>query len=231
MNPINNLKSKASQDIVPIKEIRDGVLVLEDGSLRMILMASSLNFALKSSDEQEAIIMQYQNFLNSLDFSVQFCIQSRDLDIEPYLEMLRAKEKTKTDELLRVQTREYIEFVRELVASIQIVSKSFYVVVPYTPSFMEQGSGGGGQITGLLMGLLKPKTSVQHVPQEKFEEYKLQLMQRTETVVQGLSRTGIRTVPLNTKELIELYHDLYNPDDVEKTNLPQLQEQQQQQLN
>lgn len=223
MNLNNTLKSQASQNLVPIKEIMDGVLIMEDGSLRMLLMASSLNFSLKSDDEQEAIISQYQNFLNSLDFSVQFCIQSRDLDIEPYLQTLREREKAKTNELLKIQTREYIGFVKELVSSIQIVTKSFYIVVPYTPSMMEQSSNN--PVAKFLNSILKKGGQTTHMAQEKFEEYKIQLMQRAETVIQGLARTGVRSVPLNTEELIELFHDLYNPDDTESGPLPQLQSQ------
>ena len=137
MNTTANKKNNSSQDFVPIKEVREGIIVLEDGTLRMVVMASSLNFALKSTDEQEAIILQYQNFLNSLDFFVQFFIQSRNLNIEPYLETLKKKEKEKSDELLKIQIREYIEFVREFVTSTKIVSKSFYVVIPYSPPFLD----------------------------------------------------------------------------------------------
>src|SRR3989344_4186971 len=116
---------QASQDIVPIEEIRDGVVVLSDGSLRAVLMASSVNFALKSPDEQDAIILQYQNFLNSLDFPIQFFIQSRKINIDPYLDTLRERKKAETNELLRIQITEYISFVKDFVESGSIVSKSF----------------------------------------------------------------------------------------------------------
>ena len=119
-----NKKSEASQKIVPIKKIRDGVVILNDNSMRMILMTSSLNFALKSSKEQDAIIFQYQNFLNSLDFHIQFFIQSRALNIENYIESLNEKEQQQTDELLKIQTKEYIDFIREFVISTKIVKKS-----------------------------------------------------------------------------------------------------------
>src|SRR3989344_5385208 len=109
------IKGRASQQFVPVEEIRDGVAILKDKTMHAILMVSSLNFALKSSEEQDAIIAQYQNFLNSLDFSLQFIIQSRKLDIEPYLETLRVAEKAQASELLQIQTREYIEFVKAFV--------------------------------------------------------------------------------------------------------------------
>src|SRR3989338_5807879 len=122
---------RASQELGPIEEIRDGVVVLSDGSLRAVLMASSVNFALKSPDEQDAIILQYQNFLNSLDFPIQFFIQSRKLNIEPYLNSLRERKKVETNELLRIQITEYITFVKEFVESGNIVSKTFYIVIPF----------------------------------------------------------------------------------------------------
>jgi len=213
-----NMKSKASQEFVSIKEIRDGVVILKNGALRTIVMASSLNFALKSNEEQEAVILQYQNFLNSLDFSVEFFVQSRGLNIEPYLQILEEKKKKQTDDLLKIQIQEYIEFVREFVASTNIVTKTFYVVVPYQPSILQKGVGN--KITNLLNIFLKKEERDEITPHKKFEEYKLQLQQRVDTITQGLARTGIRTVPLNTEELIELFYNLYNPGETEKTQLP-----------
>ena len=128
--------SKASQDFVQIKEIRDGVVVLKDGSLRMVLMASSLNFALKSNDEQAAIISQYQNFLNSLDFSIQIFIQSRPININPYIDFLKETEKNQSNELIQIQTREYTEFIKTLVETANIVTKNFYIVVPFNPPYI-----------------------------------------------------------------------------------------------
>src|SRR3989344_1768149 len=107
--------AKASQEFLPIETIRDGVAVLKDGGLRMILMASAFNFALKAPEEQDAIISQYQNFLNSVDFPIQFMVQSRRLNIEPYVAMMREFEKAQENELLKIQTAEYIDFVKEFV--------------------------------------------------------------------------------------------------------------------
>src|SRR3989344_5422661 len=116
--------SQPSQDILQIEEIRDGVLVLKDRSMRAVLMASSLNFALKSADEQTAIILQFQNFLNSLDFSLQFFMQSRKLNIEPYIDTLHDTEKKQTNDLLKIQIAEYIEFIRTFVRASSIVTKN-----------------------------------------------------------------------------------------------------------
>ena len=214
--------AKASQDIIPIEEIRDGIVVLLDGSIRMVLMASSLNFALKSPSEQDATIMQYQNFLNSLDFSIQFFIQSRKLNIEPYLDTLRVRRKAETNELLRIQISEYITFVKEFVESNNIVSKTFYIVVPFIP-----GVGQAMQkksVTSFFNTMIgKKHEESSSIDAEKFAEYKLQLQERVDTVVSGLIRTGVRVVPLNTAELIELYYGLYNPEETEKGKAPAVQ--------
>lgn len=211
-----------SQQIVNIEEIRDGVLILKDGSFRVILMASSLNFALKSADEQMAVIMQYQNFLNSLDFSVQFFAQSRKINIEPYIDTLEEAQKKQTNELLKIQITEYIEFVRTFVRASNIVTKNFYITVPFAPPFLETGEQSKGIIKSLwetVWGKSGKEKNAGISPQ-KFEEYKNQLWQRMETVIQGLVRAGVRAVPLNTEELIELFYGLYNPGELEKGKPP-----------
>lgn len=203
--------AKATQEIIPIKEIREEVIVLKDGSLKMVVMASSLNFALKSEDEQNATILQYQNFLNSLDFPIQFFIESRKLNINPYLANLQSAEKEQANELLKIQIREYMEFIKNFVKSTDIVSKSFYIVVSYKPSF------ASGQ-KGIFAGLLGKKTASQKISDQKdqFEENRLQLQQKADMVKQGLARCGVRVAPLATEELIELFYKLYNPGELEK---------------
>ena len=203
MSPVS---SKSTQEFVPIKEIRDGVIILKDNSLRMILMASTLNFALKSEEEQSAIVLQYQNFLNSLDFPVQFFIQSRKLDIGPYLAILSEAEKSHDNELLRIQTKEYAEFVKNFVQVTNVMSKTFYIAVPYTNVSIEVKKGSFGKLFGGIAGDGKSGSMG-----EKFEQYKIQLQQRSDVVQQGLARAGIRVAPLNTEELIELFYELYNP--------------------
>ena len=129
--------TQASQDFVPIKEIRDGIVTLKDGSLRAILIASSINFALKSEDEQNAIISQFQNFLNSLEFSIQIFIQSRELDIRPYIALLERRYQDTTNELMQIQIREYIEFIKNFVEVSNIMTKNFFIVVPYSPAIFQ----------------------------------------------------------------------------------------------
>ncbi len=216
------IKAKSSQSFVPIKEIRDGMVVLEDKTVRMILMCSTLNFALKSTVEQEAIISQYQDFLNSLDFSLQFYVQSRPLNIEPYLDTLREAEKRQVNELLKIQIREYIDFVKNFVTMTQIVSKNFYVIIPYTPDDMGRGramQGLTGGISGALGKFLKKQPAKTDSEGDHFEEYKSQILQRSQAVLQGLARVGIRAVPLNTDELIELFYKIYNPGELTKGGL------------
>lgn len=213
-----------SQQILNIKEIRDGVLILKDNSLKVVLMASSLNFALKSQDEQTAIVLQYQNFLNSLDFSVQFFVQSRKINIEPYLDTLKEAKEKQTNELLQIQISEYVEFIRTFVKASNIVTKNFYVIVPFTPPVFTSQEEGVKSILGMLKSLLgRTETKKwEGLSPQKFEEYKNQLWQRMENVISGLTRTGVRTVPLNTEELIELFYGLYNPGELEKGKPPAL---------
>ncbi|HEY4527757.1 MAG TPA: hypothetical protein VJL09_01820, partial [Candidatus Paceibacterota bacterium] len=195
------VKAQSAQEFLPIEEIRDGIVLLKDGTMKIVLMASSLNFALKSAEEQEAIIFQYQNFLNSLDFSVQFFIQSRRLNITPYLDTLREAASAQPNELLKIQTNEYVEFVKNFVSSSNIVAKNFYVVVPFQPPPFQTPHGA---LDALLGSFIKSRPKFTRISDEKFEEYKTQLWQRVDTVSQGLIRSGVRLAPLNTEELVEL---------------------------
>lgn len=209
-------KARSTQTFVPIKEIRSGVVILKDGSMRAVLLCSSLNFALKSEDEQSAIIMQFQNLLNSVDFPLQIFVQSRELDIRPYIALLENQMKEQTIDLIKIQTREYIEFIKGLTDIINIMSKSFFVVVPYTPAVISSAKGGVKGALGDVLGSISKKKGD---PEQKiiaFEEHRSQLEQRISVVSQNLARTGIRAVQLQTEELVELYYKLFNPGDSEK---------------
>lgn len=199
------LKATATQDFVPIKEVREGVVVLKDNSMRSILLVSSTNFSLKSVDERQAILFQYQNFLNSLDFTVQIFLMSRRLDIRPYLQTLEDLIKDQTNELLKVQTREYIEFIRTFTDTYNIMQKSFFVSVPYYPPLIN--TGGSGFFSGLFGG-----NKIKITSDKDFEESKSQLEQKVGVVEQGLRRLGLQTVPLGTEELIELFFKTFNPE-------------------
>ena len=197
--------AKSTQDFLPISEIRDGIIVLKDGGLRAVLLASSLNFALKSEDEQTAFIVQFQNFLNSLDFSCQIFVQSRMLDIRPYVASLEVAYKAQLDDLMRIQIREYIEFVKSFTEAANIMTKNFFVVVPYSPVM---AVGGKDLMSMLSFGKKKANTEENN---RTFEEQVTQLEQRIAIVQQGLVRTGVRTVQLGTEEAIELLYKMFNP--------------------
>lgn len=196
---------KAAQDFVDIAEIKDGVVVLKNGTLRAVLMVSSINFDLKSTQEQEAIVANYQNFLNSLDFPIQIVITSRRLDIKPYLSMLERKEKEQPNELLRFQIAEYRNFVKQLVDTSNIMTKSFFIVIPFALTESKKES---------FIDKIRTALNPQQIMLEKkmeFENYKNQLWQRVDHVMASLGGTGVRTIPLSTEELIELYYNAYNP--------------------
>ncbi len=197
--------SRTTQEFVPVSSVRDGVITLKDGSLRAILLASSINFALKSDDEQTAFIVQFQNFLNSLDFSCQIFVQSRMLDIRPYLATLEAQYKEQLDDLMRVQIREYIEFIKSFTEAANIMTKNFFVVIPYSPSIAVGKSGMAS-----MMPFNKQAASSADA-NKSFEEQVSQLEQRISIVQQGLIRTGVRTVQLGTEEAIELLYKMFNP--------------------
>ena len=203
--------SKTTQEFVPIQEIRDGVVVLRDGSMRSIILASSLNFALKSQDEQNSIIFQFQNFINSLDFSVQMFIQSRKLDIRPYTSLLEERYKEQVNDLMKIQTREYIEFIKTFVENTNIMSKSFFVVIPYSPPILAAGENPVTKFFGK-----KKKEPVTMGNTAAFEENRSQLDQRVSVVEQGLVRCGIRVARLGTEEVVELFYKIFNPGDTEK---------------
>lgn len=215
------VKSKAAQEFVPIQEIRDGVVVLKDGTIRMLLMASSINFALKSADEQQAILLQFQSFLNSLEFSTQIFVQSRRLDIRPYLLLLEDRLREEVNDLLKIQTREYIGFIKTIAQSSNIMSKLFIIVVPYAPPVsitnVKKSTGG------IFSMFSKKETTGAAAPKniEAFEEARTQLEQRAGIISQGLSRTGVRVTPLGTEELTELYYRLFNPGEAEKVVVSQ----------
>jgi hypothetical protein len=202
-------KSKAAQDFVPIKEVRGGIMVLKDGTLVGAMLASSVNFALKSPDEQAAILSQFQSFLNSLDFTVQFFVQSRRLDIRPYIGLLEDRLKAQTGDLMKIQVREYIEFIKSFTERVNIMSKHFFVIVPYSPSIVDIKKTIETRIFGKA-NLAAREKSV------GFEEHRTQLEQRMGVVEQGLVRCGVRTAPLGTEEVIELLYKEFNPGDLEK---------------
>jgi hypothetical protein len=204
------IKAKATQEFVPIKEVRDGIVVLKDGGLRAIVLANSVNLSLKSNDEQQATILQFQNFLNTLDFSIQISVQSRKLDIRPYLLLLENRMKVQNEPLLKLQTKEYIEFIRNFTESVSIMTKNFFVVVPYTHINLVPKSG---ILKNLFSRKNKKEEEVEH--QLDFEEKRSQLEERVSVIQQGLSRCGIKSAQLGTEEVVEVFYKVFNPGELE----------------
>jgi len=200
--------SERSQAFVPVKEIRSGVVVLKDGGYRGILMCSSVNFSLKSEDEQRAIVSGFQNFLNTLDFSIQIVVHSRKMDIRPYLSLLTERAKEQKTELMKIQLREYLEFVRTFTEGTNIMTKTFYVVVPYAPN-----TGFAPSAAGLFARATQK--SEHKTSKETFDEEKVQLEQRMALIIAGLQSSGIRAIPLGTEETIELFYRSFNPGELE----------------
>lgn len=206
-------EAQSTQQFVEIEDIRNGVVILKNGSLRTILMVSGINFELKSEEEQSVVSYAYQNFLNTLDFSVQFIIHSRKLNIENYLDKLAERQNQEINELLKNQISEYIEFVRSFVELNAVMAKTFFAVVPYDLIVIP---GGGKKILDFFKFGSKAKTPIL---EENLEQKISQLNQRTEQVINGLSQIGLRVVVLNDEELIELFYNLYNPETMEKKEL------------
>ena len=200
----------ATQNFVPVKEIRNGIIVLKSGEYRGVLLASSINFGLKSADEQHAITLGFQNFLNTIDFSIQIVINSRKMDLRPYLALLAEKAPEQRTELLRIQLREYQEFIRSFAEQSNIMTKSFYVVVPYAPHV------NVGKSTASFLGRAPSQTPAALASAEtSFEEDRAQLEQRLALVAGALSGTGVRAVALGTEEVIELLYRSFNPGELE----------------
>jgi len=195
----------STQKYLDIAEIKDDCVILKDGTLRAVLLVSSINFALKSEDEQNAIISAYMSFLNSFDFPLQIVIQSRKLDIEGYLERLKEVGKAQTNELLKIQTADYRNFITELIDIGDIMNKSFYIIVLYNPLSDKRKS-----FWSRTRELFTPAFLVR-LGEKRFQKRKHYLMQRAGHVQSSLSSIGLHSQVLDTQSLIELYYNTYNP--------------------
>jgi len=203
------IPSGGTQSLLPIKQIRDGIIILRDNTLRGILMVSSVNFDLRSSEEQEAIIYQFQNFLNSLDFSCQILVNSRKINITGYLEKLKQIEEKQENELLQNQIREYRNFIAQLVEGGSIMNKAFYLIVPFY--LAEKKKSAIFQFQGMPQ-----------LTEELFQQYKVQLYQRMEFLALGLRRCALWAMPLNTEEIIELLWSYYHPKEAQIGYYPEI---------
>jgi len=197
-----------SQQFLELEEVKEGIIILKNKTLRGLLMVSSLNFALKSEEEQNAILYQFQDFLNSLDFSIEILIQSRKLNITGYLDILKEIERKQGNELLKTQTADYRKFIEELVRGGEIMTKNFFVVIPFS--------------LGETRGISQKRRFLPTLNEEAFQRSKIQLWERMEFVALGLRRCGLQSVPLNTSEAVELLWSLHHPKWAEVGYFPEI---------
>jgi len=184
----------ATQDFVPVSEIRSGILILNDGNMRAVLSSSSINLSLQNEDMQAATFSGFQTFLNSLDFNIQIFLQSKKLDIRNYLELLYKREKEVEEDLLKIQIKEYIEFIKKFTEEQSVMDKSFYIIVPYDIA---------------SLGI-----STKHMNDKEFIKNYNNLMQRVDVVKGTLSALGLKISLVNTEELVELYYKIFNPNEI-----------------
>lgn len=201
----------STKQFVEIQEIRDNVLILKDGSLRQIMKVGSINFELKSQDEQLAILQGFRSFLNALDFSLQIMVMSRKLNIEGYVVFINKLAQNQQNELLRIQAIDYAKFVKELTQTGNIMDKEFFVAVPF---YLGPGISKG--ISSILNNLFKPSQIFKKLTSEEFNAYKLQLNQRVSLIFENLFALGLTPRVLEKDELISLYYRLYNPEAMER---------------
>ncbi|MDD4996307.1 MAG: TraC family protein [Patescibacteria group bacterium] len=199
----------STQRYLDISEIKNDCVVLKNGSLCAVLLASSINFALKSEDEQNAIIQNYIRFLNSLEYTIQIVIQSRPFNIKPYISQLEELRKVQRNELLKVQMADYSDFIKELVQLGEIMTRRFYIVVPYNPLGDKKRS-----FFSRFKDIFSTVKLIK-IKQEKFEKYREELFSRVDNVISGLNSLGLTVVPLDTQSLIEIFYNIYNPTEAE----------------
>ena len=198
----------STTDLIQLKEIRDGVIFLKDGSLRGVVQVSAINFELRSSDEQAAILQQYASFLNSVDFPIQMIVQSRRFDISEYLAAVQAASDQLTNELLKVQAGEYIRFITELSSLSNIMAKNFYIAIPMMVTATAESKGF---FAGLKDTFKKKPTMQTGISDEQIASFKNQLQQRADLIIGGLSGMGLKGHMLSQEELLKLFNDLYSP--------------------
>ena len=206
----NNARAgKSTQNSLLISEIKDGVVIMTDGSIRGVILGSAINFDLMSPQEQNSVEYAYQGFLNSLHFSIQIVIKSQKIDLTGYLEKLQGLRSEQSNELLGLLMEDYIANIRALIDEVNIMDKQFYVVVPFFPA--ETGKKSSNTLLAGIKGSFQPPALIT-VTEDDFKKYKIELSQRMSLVSSGMGQMGIRAIALGTQELIDLYYGWYNPD-------------------
>jgi hypothetical protein len=211
------MENASTQQFIDIAGIHDGIVVLKTGGYRMIFSVSALNFSLKSEEEQNSLIFQYQSFLNSLHFPIQIVMRSKKLDLNPYIKKINEQKDKQTSELIKIQTEDYLDFISELINLANIMKKTFYVVVPFDPVSVKGGS--------IMDKLFKKNESTNiRVSDAEFKRYKDEISERGNTVATGLGGMGLHCVQLTTEEIIELFYKIYNPDMADKARFSNVDE-------
>lgn len=215
----------STQNTLQIAEIRDGIVIMNDGSFRSVIMCKSINFDLMSQQEQEGVEMGYQQFLNSLDFPIQIFIRSKKVDLGPYIEKLDKIRGEHDNMLLAMLMEDYIAYIEDLSQQVNIMDKNFYVIVPYytagaggLQSAQAKMSSSKNFVSGFAALFNKKEVHVT-VNEATMETAKTELRNRVQAVLNGLMQCSVQGLPLDTQELIELYYDTYNPDTATRQQL------------
>jgi len=210
----------STQNTLLIAEIRDGIVIMNDGSFRSVVMVKSVNFDLMSPQEQEAVEYSYQGFLNSLYFPLQIFIRSQKVDLQPYIEKLDKIRTEHDNMLLAMLMDDYINYIDQLSQQTNIMDKRFYVVIPYFPTVDVQKAFSQSKnfLTGFA-NLFNKKEQHVVINEAELEKAKTELRNRVQAVLQGLLQSGVQGLPLDTQELIELFYDTYNPDTATRQQL------------
>lgn len=210
----------STQNALMIAEIRDGIVIMADGSYRAVVMCKSINFDLMSPNEKEGVELAYQGFLNSLYFDIQISVKSRKVDVKPYLDKLTKIRQEQDNMLLGLLMEDYVYFLEDLTQQTNIMDKMFYITIPYFDTTLSKAaiSRGAKGIFSNIFGFNKSPEKVT-IDESSLEQAKTELRNRVQAVMQGLQQCGVQSLPLDTEELIELYYDSYNPDTATRQKL------------
>lgn len=218
----SNVNPNSTQNTLLISEIRDGIVIMNDGTFRAVVMCRSINFDLMSPQEREAVEFSYQGFLNSLYFPVQIFVRSQKVDMRPYLEKLDKIRAGQANMLLGLMMEDYVQFLADIAQQTNIMDKKFYLVIEYPDPDEKDIKSSIKQSTGFFTGigeLFQPKDPHVTIDETLLEKAKTELRNRVQAAMQGLLECGVQSVPLDTQELIELYYDAYNPDTATRQQL------------
>jgi hypothetical protein len=214
--PATASNPNSTQNTLQIAEVRDGIVIMNNGSFRAVVMCKAINFDLMSPQEREAVEFAYQGFLNSLNFPIQIFMRSEKVDLKPYLKKLQKIRSEQDNMLLGLLIEDYVAFLDAIAQQTNIMDKQFYVVISYPDpnqdvrSTVKQSSGFFSGMADLFSS--KDKTPHVVINEKVLEDTKTELRNRVHSVVSGLQECGVQSLPLDTQELIELYYNVYNPD-------------------